>query len=233
MIPFLRSTLAAKLGMAVTGLLLTGFVIGHLSGNFLIFAGQDAINDYAEFLKKNVGLLWSARIGLLVVFAVHILLAIRVRNGNRSARPTRYAYEDTVQASAASRTMILSGLVILAYVVFHLMHFTFGWIDPETYHLIEKTADGHERHDVYNMMVAEFSSVPIVCVYAIGMVLLGLHLSHALKSMLQTFGLRSPTWAPRVEWVMTLIGWLLAAAYTSIPVAVLLGIVQPTAANAS
>jgi succinate dehydrogenase / fumarate reductase flavoprotein subunit len=116
MIPFLRSTLAAKLGMAVTGLLLTGFVIGHLSGNFLIFAGQDAINDYAEFLKKNVGLLWSARIGLLVVFAVHILLAIRVRNGNRSARPTRYAYEDTVQASAASRTMILSGLVILAYV---------------------------------------------------------------------------------------------------------------------
>ena len=233
MIPFLRSTIAAKLAMAVTGLLLTGFVIGHLSGNFLLFAGQNAINDYAQFLKKNPALLWGARIGLLVVFVLHILLAVQVKRGHRAARPIGYAFSRTVQADSASRTMLLSGLVILVYVIFHLAHFTLGYVDPESFHLRETLADGTTRHDVYNMVVAEFSNVGIVVVYIAGMVLLGMHLSHALKSVLQTLGLRSSALAPRVEFAASLVGWALAVAYSTIPAAVLLGLVTATTGEAS
>jgi succinate dehydrogenase / fumarate reductase cytochrome b subunit len=231
MIPFLKSNIAAKLGMAVTGLLLVGFLIGHLSGNFLIFAGQDAINTYAAFLKKNLGLLWGARIGLVVMFVVHILLAIQVKRSHASARPIGYAFERTVQASRASRTMILSGVVILVYVLFHLAHFTLGVVDPETYHLVETMPDGAKRHDVFNMVVHEFSSVPIVAIYFVGMVLVGMHLSHSLKSMLQT--LRAAQFrvgASRRVGDATLLGWLLAVGlHDSIPAAVLLGIVKATA----
>jgi succinate dehydrogenase / fumarate reductase cytochrome b subunit len=233
MFALLKSNLAAKLGMAITGLALVGFLVGHLTGNFLIFAGQDALNAYAYKLKSLPGLLWGARIGILVMFVVHILLAIRVKRSHAAARPVRYAYEKTVQASQASRTMILSGLVILAYVVFHLAHFTLGFVNGETYHLEQTMADGTKRHDVFNMVVADFQSIPIVATYLIGMVLVGMHLSHSLKSMLQTLGLRSAAWAPRVEFGCNLVGWVVAIAYMTIPIAVLLGIVQSTGGSAS
>lgn len=231
MTAFFRSQVTAKFGMAVTGLLLVVFLIAHLSGNLLLFAGQDAFNDYAYYLKKNAPFLWAMRSGLLAVFVAHLWLAWRVKTSHRTARPVAYAYNNTVQASVASRTMILSGLVILAYVVFHLAHFTLGWITPETFHLTEKLPDGTERHDAYGMTVAGFSSIPLVLIYWAGMVVVGMHLSHALKSMLQTFGLRRSDWAPRIEFVVTLLGWLLVVAFSIIPAGVLLGIVEPAASS--
>lgn len=114
--------------MAVTGLLLIGFVVGHMAGNLLVYAGRDALNTYAQALKANPGLLWAARLALLLVFVVHVLLGLLLAFENKTARPSRYVYEDTLQATWASRNMLLTGLVLLAFVVYHLAHFTLGWV---------------------------------------------------------------------------------------------------------
>lgn len=123
-----RSSLGKKYFMAVTGLLLVGFVVVHMSGNLLVFAGPDAINTYAQTLKAHPGLLWTGRAGLLLVFVVHVALGLSLTYENRVARPSGYVYEDTIQASWASRHMLLTGLLLLAFVVYHLAHFTFGWV---------------------------------------------------------------------------------------------------------
>jgi succinate dehydrogenase / fumarate reductase cytochrome b subunit len=123
-----RSSLGKKYFMALTGLLLTGFVIGHMAGNLLIYAGPDALNTYAQSLKDHPGLLWTARAGLFVVFVVHVALGVALTYQNTAARPTRYVYEDTLQASWASRHMLLTGLLLFAFIVYHLAHFTFGWV---------------------------------------------------------------------------------------------------------
>jgi succinate dehydrogenase / fumarate reductase cytochrome b subunit len=129
----LRSSLGRKYLMALTGLALIGFVVVHMVGNLLIYAGPDALNSYAQALKARPPLLWGARAGLLAVFLVHLYLGITLTRDNTSARPIRYAYEDTVQASWASRHMFLTGLVLLAFILYHLAHFTLG---------VVKDADG-------------------------------------------------------------------------------------------
>jgi succinate dehydrogenase / fumarate reductase cytochrome b subunit len=120
------SSLGSKYVMAITGLVLIGFVIGHMSGNLLIFLGPDSLNSYAHALKERPGLLWAVRLILLLIFIVHIWYGVRLTWLNRTARPVRYVYEDTLQASWASRHMFLTGLVLLAFVIYHLAHFTFG-----------------------------------------------------------------------------------------------------------
>lgn len=125
----LRTSVGSKFLVALTGLALTGFVLVHMSGNLLVFAGQDAMNTYAAKLKAFGWLLWVARGGLLVLFVAHVVLALRLTQANREARgPVGYVYEDTLQASWASRHMWLTGLALLAFVLFHLAHFTFGTV---------------------------------------------------------------------------------------------------------
>lgn len=124
--PLVRSSLGKKYLMAVTGLLLIGFVLAHMAGNLLIFAGPDALNSYAQALKARPALLWAARGGLLAVFVAHLILGLSLAIQNRMARPERYVYEDTLHASWASRNMLLTGLVLLAFLVYHLAHFTLG-----------------------------------------------------------------------------------------------------------
>src|SRR4051794_20567806 len=121
-----RSSLGKKYVMAVTGLVLVLFVIGHMLGNLLLFAGPDALNSYAKALKDKPALLWAARLGLLAAFLIHVYLGLRLTRENVQARGTGYVYEDTVQASWASRHMLLTGLVVLAFLLYHLAHFTFG-----------------------------------------------------------------------------------------------------------
>ena len=128
LISALSSSVGSKFLVALTGLGLTGFVYVHMAGNLLVFQGPAALNDYAQFLKDHAGLLWTARIGLVTLFIIHIGLALRLTIRNQAARPTRYVHEETVQASWASRHMALTGLVILAFVIFHLLHFTRGSI---------------------------------------------------------------------------------------------------------
>src|ERR1700722_16520489 len=144
-----KSSLGSKYVMAITGLGLVGFVIIHMIGNLLIFAGRDALNGYAAALKHNPAFLWTARTGLLFFFVVHMAFALRLSLHNKAARPTRYVYEDTVEADWASRHMLLTGLVLLAFVLYHLAHFTLGVVATDAgtsyFALQEKMPDNTVR----------------------------------------------------------------------------------------
>ncbi|MEO0480612.1 MAG: succinate dehydrogenase cytochrome b subunit [Planctomycetota bacterium] len=222
---FLNSSIGAKVTMAVTGLALSGFVVGHLTGNLLVFSGREAMNDYAQWLKSLGGGLWIARGGLLAMFILHIATAIKLKRGHKQARPVGYAYQSTIQASQASRTMILSGLLVLGFVLMHLMHFTFRAIGdhgmPE-----EVLADGTHRHDVFGMLVAGFENDLYVAVYTASMIVLGSHLSHGLHSLFQSLGLRHEAYTPLIEKAASAVAWLLALGFLTIPWAVRLGFVS-------
>jgi succinate dehydrogenase / fumarate reductase cytochrome b subunit len=162
--------------MSLTGLGLTLFVIVHMIGNLLIYAGRDALNSYAHMLKSNGELLWVARGGLLTLFVVHLILGTRLTLANNAARPVRYQYEDTVQASWASRHMWLTGAVLLLFILYHLAHFTLGWTNAGpngvNYLSMQDTVHdpAHPRADVYNMVVYGFSDPVITGLYLVSMV---------------------------------------------------------------
>jgi succinate dehydrogenase / fumarate reductase cytochrome b subunit len=182
-----RSSLGKKYVMAITGFGLWVFVIIHMLGNLQIFLGPGKINAYAAILKATPALLWSARIGLLFIATLHVVAATQLVLANRRARPIRYEFKKPVASTFANRTMWISGLIIFAFILFHLAHFTFGWVNPQF--LLLEDADG--RHDVYRMMVDGFSNPLISIFYIISMGLLLSHLSHGVSSLFQSLGLRS------------------------------------------
>jgi succinate dehydrogenase / fumarate reductase cytochrome b subunit len=230
--------------MALTGLGLTLFVIVHMLGNLLVFAGRDALNSYAHMLKENGELLWLARGGLLTLFVVHVYLGIQLTLDNKAARPVPYAREDTVQASWASRHMLLTGLVLLAFVVYHLAHFTFGVIkdaevkepDGSVRHVnylqlhdveYERTHPGEYRADVYAMVMSGFQN-PIVAVsYLAAMVFLWLHLWHGGSSWFQSLGLNHPRYWGLIRGVGPVIATVVLVSNCSIPLAIYLRIINP------
>lgn len=203
--PFFTSSVGMKVTTAVTGSLLTGFVVTHLIGNLQVlpwFGGRDAINGYAKSLKDLGLLLWIARGGLLTVFAVHVYLALTLAMRASAARPVAYRHPATIQASTSSVTMPWTGLAILAFVVFHLAHYTFGWVGTTEAtktgyaHPVEANylslVDPLGRHDVYSMMVAGFRNPVVAVLYIVAMVILYVHLSHGIGSVFQTLGLNTP-----------------------------------------
>lgn len=213
------SSIGRKIIMAVTGLALLGFVIGHMLGNLQIFLGQDQLNAYAAKLHGMPALLWTARIGLLVLVGLHIWAAVVLTMENRRARPAAYQQKGTIQASYASLTMRWSGVIVLAFIIYHLMHFTAKVTHPEYGDMV----DALGRADVYGMVIAGFSSFWVSAFYIVAMFLLAMHLSHGISSMLQTVGLRNSG----TRGMIGSISWLFAAVIfvgnTSIPLAVLLG----------
>jgi succinate dehydrogenase / fumarate reductase cytochrome b subunit len=232
----LGTTVGSKYLVALTGLALTGFVIVHMAGNLLLFRGRDALNSYALFLKDRGALLWLARAGLLATFVLHIWIAVRLTRRNRAARPARYAYDDTVQASWASRTMIWSGLVILAFVVFHLLHYTFGLVaatapDGRNYldlseSLVQATPkDPGKRHDVYAMTVYGFRNVVISIAYIVAQLFLGLHLSHGVSSSFQSLGWTAPRWWRVIRTLSLTVALAVVVGNIAMPLAVMLRLV--------
>lgn len=217
-----KSSLGAKYIVALTGAGLFLFYVGHIAGNLLLFFGQDAFNTYAEGLKKlPFGLLWIARGGLLAIVLLHIIYAYRVTFQNRAARPQRYQYEATLQASFASRVMPITGTLILIFIIYHLLHFTF--------HAVNFTGHAQDplgRHDVYKMVVEGFQNPVISGFYILSQLILGHHLSHGLSSMFQSLGLNHRKYNLFFRKAMPLVGWLVALAAVSIPVAVLVGYIQ-------
>src|SRR4051812_45395458 len=176
--PFVTSSVGMKATTAVTGIFLTGFVIVHMVGNLKVlpaFGGQEAINGYARFLKDLGWLLWIARGGLLAVFVLHVYLALTLAMRAGAARPVPYQHPGTIQASTSSVTMHWTGLAVLAFAVFHLAHFTFGWIhttpalDPVSRATVHANylslVDQQGRHDVYSMVVAGFRNPVISALY--------------------------------------------------------------------
>lgn len=228
-IGFLGSSIGRKYIMATTGFLLFGFLIGHMSGNLLMFLGQDAINAYAVGLKSllsGAGI-WIARGGLLVLFIVHLGCAISLTIENRRARPVGYKYNATVDASKASRTMIYTGLIILAFLIYHILHFTVGVTHPDHFNV----KDYLGRHDVYTMVILSFSELPVTASYIIAMVVLMLHLNHGLESMLQSLGIYSPENAPLAKKIAVTISVLLFLGQISVPVAIQFGLIQLPGGN--
>ena len=209
--------------VAVTGVILILFVIGHLLGNLQIFLGPEWINGYAEHLRDLGPLLWLIRAVLLIVVLLHIYYTIRLAIENRRARPERYRRKDIVKATFASRSMVLSGLVLLAFIIYHLLHFTVRTTDPR-FAAMPKDPLGH--YDVYSMMILGFQSPLISGFYILGMFLLALHLSHGSSSFFQSLGLNNQKLAPRLATAGRVFAWLLFFGYSSIPAAVLLGWVK-------
>ncbi len=231
-----QSSLGAKYAMALTGVGLLGFVIVHMSGNLLIYLGPDALNSYAQALKDRPALLWAARSGLLIIFLIHLILGIRLTLQNKYARGVRYVYEDTVQASWASRHMLLTGFVLLAFIVFHLAHFTFGlitnYIDktgtPSVYLDLRQERNpgipvGHD--DVYKMVVVSFRVPWVTITYVIAQVFLWLHLWHGGSSWFQSLGLNHPAYNPLIRAFGPVIATIVLVGNCSIPLAVISGLI--------
>jgi len=197
---FVKSSVGAKVIMAVTGFCLWAFIIVHLIGNLQIFQGPDAINHYGVFLRElaHGAALWVARIGLIACFVFHIFFAIRLARLNRAARPVAYRMKKRRVTSGASMTMIVSGLLILAFLFFHLAHATWGFVLPEYFTTTNtvKFANSEPAHDVYSMMVKGFSHAWLVVIYLVGQIVLLSHLYHGTASLWQSLGWHHPTWSP-------------------------------------
>lgn len=218
----LQSTVGHKFLMALTGIALVGFLVAHMAGNLLVYAGQDAMNTYAKGLKSLGALLWVMRLGLLACFSVHIAAAIRLSQVNKLARPERYRYEDTLTASLASRTMIWTGLLVLTYVAFHLAHFTLGMTHPEHFAL----HDAQGRHDVYSMVVKGFQSPAVSLTYVAAMLATAIHLSHGFGSLWRTLGVSCGKWREGFHKLGIAIAVVLFLGFSSIPVTIWAGLVK-------
>ena len=219
---FFSSSIGRKSLVAITGVGLMGFLTIHMIGNLQMFLGPDAMNQYGVTLRKFPLFLWLIRGGLLLFFAMHVVLAVKLSRENRGARPVRYQFRNTVKATFASRSMIETGLIVLVFLVFHLFHYTFGATHPEISHL----TDSQGRHDVYRMVLLSFQQPLLSGTYIIAMFFLALHLSHALPSLFQTMGWNAPRFESLLKRLGLCFAIFLFAGYTSVPVATLLGVIR-------
>ena len=212
---FYESTIGKKAIMAVTGLILFGYLIAHMLGNLQIFLGSGVMNHYAETLHGNPSLLWTARIILLISVLLHIWASIQLSIIKMEARPVSYYKRANVSSSWASRSMMFSGPVIAVFVIFHLLHLTTGTVHPRFI----------ELHP-YENLVTGFLVVPIALVYIVAMILIGFHLRHGIWSMFQSMGLSHPRYTPAIKKFAAIFSWILVAGFISVPLAVLTGLVR-------
>lgn len=210
--------------MAVTGIILLGFVVGHMIGNLQIYLGPHAINEYGRFLREFLhgGGIWVARAGLLVAVVLHIWAAVSLTLDNRAARPVGYRRVKHLESTYASRTMVWSGPILALFIAFHLADLTFGTVTP-----------GFVHGDVYNNLILTFSRVPASAFYILAMLALGLHLYHGIWSALQTLGANHPRWNDLRNRFAAVVAVVVVVGNISIPLAVLAKVVkpQPTTVN--
>lgn len=216
---FVNSSVGAKVIMGLTGLVLWGFVLGHMVGNLQVFQGRETLNAYGEFLHSlghGAGL-WAVRAVLIAVVVSHIFFGLKLARMNRLARGPEYRMKKQRRTNLASLTMAVSGLVILGFVIFHLLHFTTGSIQPEFYH-----TDDKGRHDVFDMVVQGFKTPWIVAIYVVGQVVLLSHLVHGTVSLWQSLGFHHGVWTPALKVVGRALAILIVAGNLAIPLAILL-----------
>ena len=214
---FWGSTNGKKAVMAVTGAILFAFIIGHLAGNLQIFEGSEKLNAYGRFLHSIGELLWPVRIVLIVSVILHITATVQLALLKKRARPVGYSRREAIASSYASRTMYWSGPIVLAFVIFHLLQFTAGYIHPESQFI---------EGDVYHNVVAGFQVWWVSVWYIFSVSLLGLHLSHGISSMFQSLGFNHPKHTPVLKSAAVAIAVVIVLGYISIPISVLLGIVK-------
>ena len=222
LIDFYKSAMAKKAVMAVSGLMLFGFVVTHMAGNLKLYQGAAKLNGYAEWLRTigepalpHEGMLWILRLGLIAAVVLHIWSAWQVTLLSRRARPQRYAHRDWVQASYASRTMRWGGVIVLAFIFYHLLHLTFGTVHSDFVH-----------GDVYHNVVSGFQNPVIAGFYILANLLLGLHLYHGLWSMFQSLGWNHSSIKAARRPFAACFALLITAGNVSFPLAVLTGLVH-------
>ena len=214
---FLASTIGKKIVMASTGIVLFGFVLGHMAGNLQLYLGAAALNGYAVWLREflhGAGL-WIARAVLLACVVLHVWAATALTAVDRAARPVGYREWEPRESTYASRTMRWSGVFLLAFVIYHLLDLTFGVVNP---HFVPG--------DVYHNVIASFRVVPVSLLYIAAMLLLWLHLRHGVWSMLRTLGLAHPRYDALAHRAAAAFATLVVAGNVSFPLAVLLGVVK-------
>jgi succinate dehydrogenase / fumarate reductase cytochrome b subunit len=215
---FWQTTVGKKAVMAITGVILFGFVLGHLLGNLQVYLGPQKLNHYALTLRSLPALVWGTRILLLVSVILHIWSSVELWLLHREARPVKYVKKASLNSTYASRTMYWSGPIIAAFVVFHLLHFTTGTVHP---------GGPFDINNVYNNVVYGFQSWPVSLFYIIAMVMLCYHLYHGLWSMFQTMGFSHPVYTPWLQRFAKVFAIFIAVGNISIPVAVLAGFIKP------
>ena len=219
-----QSTIVQKWVMAITGIMMIGFLVGHLSGNLLIFLGPEAMNQYAVDLREILhgAAVWGLRIAMLVALVLHVRAGIILSMRNKASKGQKNSKFVATKSTVASRTMAYTGILILVYVIYHLAHFTWGGVHSEYYSF----TDAAGRHDVYRMVIESFQQPVISVTYIIAMIVSGLHLNHAIKSAFQTLGVNHPRYTPLINSIGPALGLLLVLGFISIPVAILTGVVQ-------
>lgn len=222
---FFASSIGGKVMMALTGLVIWGYAIGHVLGNLQVFLhapeggylGQQ-INEYAYFLKTTPSLLWGTRIVLLVSFIFHIYYGLKLAGRDRGARKTRYVSGQYKERSTlASRTMAISGIILLVFVIFHLAHFTWGFILPEHFSLRDQAG----LHDVYTMMRKGFAVPWVAAFYVVSVIVLFAHLFHGSVSLWQHVGIRHERWTPLIRLLSRGLVLFIIAGNVAIPVVLL------------
>ena len=219
---FYASSIGKKILVALTGAALVLFVLGHMIGNLLVFAGPEAINEYGHMLQTALhgGGVWIARLGLLTAVVIHITATIQLTRQNRSARNDAYGKHKAQVSSRASHTMIWSGLTLLAFIVYHLLHFTVRIGNDFNSATYKTELHGETVHNVYKMVIDGFSWAPASLFYIIAMVLLYSHLSHGVSSLFQTLGLTTHRTAPVYKALGHAYATLILVGNCSIPVAI-------------
>lgn len=243
-----NSTIFIKWVMGITGVILVLFVVGHLVGNLQMYLGREVFNTYAHFLHSTGELLLIARAVLLLSVVLHIVTSIKLQLLNKAAKPKGYSKTAHVRSTVYSRFMIYSGLAIMFFVTYHLLHFTAHVTNPEYAEMTEfygpriegnqgevVLVDGHskkeirtdgaqgifKRHDAYEMVITGFKKPAVTIVYILAMIFLAMHLAHSVQSMLQTFGRQGPAYTRLSKGL----AWIVAIGFISIPFSVLTGII--------
>ena len=211
----LASTIAKKVVMALTGVILTGFVLVHMAGNLLLYVGPEALNKYGEILQSNKAVLWGARAVLLGSVILHMWAAFSLTMLNRAARPVGYRKTHRENSTYASRTMQFGGPILLLFIIYHLLHFTVGSVHANFI-----------RGDVYHNVVVGFQNPLVVSFYVLSMVALSMHLFHGVTSMLQTMGLSHPKYNGLREVIGTAYAAVVTVGNLSFPLAVYFGLVR-------
>jgi succinate dehydrogenase / fumarate reductase, cytochrome b subunit len=219
---YLKSSIGGKHLMGVTAIVLVLFVIQHMIGNLLVFAGPNALNAYAAGLKDLGPLLWIARAGLLAFALAHIVRGLMLWQGNRRARPVNYVRYKPIRSKLYNRSVAATGILLLAFIVYHLLHFTFGVTNPDHFHRLDPLA----RHDVYSMVVLGFQSPIVSAVYIVAMLFLAMHLAHGASSFFQSLGWKHPKYNGLLERLGPAIGLVVFAGNVAMPIAVLAGVID-------
>ncbi len=218
----IKNTVGKKIIMAITGQMLVLFIVIHMIGNSAIYVG--GLNAYADRVHALPLLVWIFRLVMLMIFSLHIMIGIELYLENRKAKPEGYAVKQDLRATFASKNMLWTGLLTGAFLVYHLLHFTFQVINPEIAAL--RIHDAAGRPDVSGMVLQSFQNPAVSSVYIFAVIMLSLHLSHGIQSSFQTLGISNERTLPGIIKTGSVAALVLFLGYVSIPLLIFIGVMK-------